>query len=194
MRKRDIFGAVIISAFIGISILFSTDAFGLTIDGAVTYATDPYSGSSTGFGSTVGYGIGVITPMRDISERASLAARFDLNYYKWSRSDRYLESSFERLPVFAGFRLYRKAGPMRLYGEAGLELSFDTWESSYTGPLYGTLSPGQKSSYSDRYLGLAPGAGIEFSVGAHFLIGFLARYHLIENPYSTFGISIGYRF
>lgn len=174
--------------------MISTNAFGLTIDGTVTRASDPYSGSSSGFGSATGYGIGVSKYLNDMSEGVLIAARVDINYYKWSNSDRYLEWSFERLPVFGGLRICWKSGSMQIYGEGGLELSFDKWESSYTGPLYGILSPGQHSTYSERRLGLIPGVGAEIPIFDNVLIGLNARYHLIENPYSTLGISIGYRF
>jgi len=194
MRKTIIFTALVVIGSACFNCLISNSAYGLTVDGTISYASDPYSGESTGFKTTTGYGIGASQYLTDSSESVQIAARVDINYYKWSNSSRYLEWSFARLPVFGGLRICWKAGPMQLYGEGGLELSFDKRESFYTGPLYGILSPGQHNTYSDRSLGIIPGVGIEIPLFDNVLLGLNARYHLINNPYTTVGLSVGYRF
>lgn len=185
---------IVSTMFIGLCPGSGIAASGVSIDGTISRSTDPYSDASSGFGPTTGYGIGASKTLSDISEKTKLAIRADISYYKWSENDRYLEWSLVRLPLFAGFRVYRKTGSLEIYGEGGFELSFDKWESFYTGPLYGIQSPGQRSTYSDRKFGLAPGAGVEIPVVDDILIGIHARYHLMDNSYSTFGLSVGYRF
>ena len=59
MKKTIIFIALVVIEFACLNSVISNIAYGLTIDATVSRASDPYSGESTGFETTTGYGIGV---------------------------------------------------------------------------------------------------------------------------------------
>jgi len=101
------------------------------------------------------------------------------------------EIMHRRIPVFFGARYYT---PINVYVEGGFEISYDKAESTYTGPLYGIYGYGSSASNEKTSFGISPGMGIEIPIGDNFLAGLHARYHLMINPYSTFGATVGYRF
>lgn len=153
----------------------------MSVDVSGSYASEPV----TGFGSTIGFGIG-----GNYGISKELAGRVDLNYYSWKYdySDFWgsYSSTYTRMPIFAGARyLIPMDNTMNAYVEGGVELSFDSFEIAWGG---------FKTTGSETKFGITPGAGIEYSINPNIYVGANARYHIVTNPYLTAGVNVGYRF
>jgi len=73
---------------------------------------------------------------------------------------------------------------VKLYGQLGLELSFD--EKDVFNPVYGIQSD------SELHVGLTPGIGLLFPITNSFYAAIGLDYHIIENDYATLGLTLGF--
>jgi hypothetical protein len=115
-----------------------------------------------------------------------LQGRASISYYDW-KGDFGIKDEYRRIPLFVGIRGTVPLGTkyVALYGQVGPEVSFDHQED-YLG--------GRKVSDNDEVrVGITPGAGILFNI-SRISLGLGFNYHFIKDPFSTFGLSIGYNF
>lgn len=163
---------------------------GLTIDGSVSVADETYQGSDAGFG----FGFGVSYDLSDVVRLgdSKFMARADINVLQGEQDLGIfgtLDSS--RMPFFVGARyvLPIKTQPLDLYAEAGIEMSFDKYEVSYS--FFGVP---YKEEVSDTNLGFTPGFGAIFPLGSNLSLGANVRLHIISNGYTSFSFTLGYSF
>jgi opacity protein-like surface antigen len=190
MKKLAFVGVLMLIAIV----LSAENAFAwspVSFDGAVALATDPYANDPPGLGSTSGFGVGMNLQRKRDEQHAKYVTRADLNYYRWSNSISSVSESHTRMPLFLGRRYFL---PWKSYVDVGFEISYVTWKSHYTGPLFGTLSPGSRSKNSDITLGLSAGPGIEFALSRTMTVGVVTRYHWSDTSYATLGLYIGHHF
>ncbi len=141
---------------------------GFTIDGGYFFTPESLSGPTVGYGWGGGYGGGIALELRDRFAIAQI--RFDVNYYKWSLNN----NSFSRMPFYFGIRGYlavRKQQVLCPYIGYGFELSSDK-------PYI---------NENTIHFGMSFEGGLEIRIDKLFLIGFNARYHIIQHPYITMG-------
>ena len=115
-----------------------------------------------------------------------LQGRASISYYDW-KGDFGNKDEYRRIPLFVGMRgavpLFTKH--VTVYGQIGPEVSFDHQED-YMG--------GRKVSDTDEVrVGITPGAGILFNI-SRVSLGLGFNYHFIKDPFSSFGLIIGYNF
>lgn len=158
---------------------------GLNLDAFVGLATEPASG----LGNTFGLGVGGTLDLAALGAGGSsnvddLKLRADISYFKWD--EHFFE--YRRIPVFAGARYFfvpaGRGSSVSVYGEGGLELSFDRLEV----PLFFFGS----ASESEINLGITVGGGLEVPVADNVYIGANLRLHLISDSYFTLLGSVGF--
>ena len=157
------------------------------IDFGIGVASEAFSGSGAGLGLSVGGGYELLK--LSAIKGGTLQLRGDIGYNHWSRSDWGTDLTYTRIPISGAARLYIPvASQVRLFGEAGLEISFDSVEAAI--PIFGA---GRVTS-DDTNLGVLLGGGIECALTRDvFLTGSL-RGHLIDNGYLNAAVGIGYKF
>lgn len=196
MKKSRIVKILAASALLTLSLAATSFAArgDKEVDLSVGLATESYSGSDTGFGLSVGGGHELL----DITaiKGSTLQIRGDIGYNRWSANNPFGgDLKFTRVPVSAGARLYvpiQTVNKLRVYGEASLELSFDSFDTpSYTIPFFGTVGGG---SYSETNFGLTPGAGVEFIVAPNVSVGGGLKLHIIDGNYLNASVGVGYKF
>ncbi len=150
------------------------------VDGSFAFATGPGS-FDTGYGLNFGAGY----TLGEIDK--NLQARVDISYFQFSYDYAFGGGStglnYTRVPITVSGRYYLPVmDKLRVFGQAGLETSFD--HSDY-------YSGGNKQSKTELNLGISPGAGVEFFVNRHISIFALGRAHLISDSYFSmqFGIA-----
>jgi len=158
---------------------------GATVDGTLSIATEPVGG----FGNTVGLGVGAsmdITDTIKLSDKnAKIHLRGDLTYYEWDDTQFGFDVSYQRIIFFFGGRYFipmSGRGGVAPYLEGGLELSYDDVEKANSA---GTVI------VTDINLGLAGGAGLEIPLADDLVLGFNARFHVIDGSFLTLGASLG---
>ncbi len=163
------------------------------VDGMLSVASEPESG----FGDTVGVGVGVSFDLSSTLKPSSgkIFGRADINYFSWDASEFGIDVTFTRVPIFLGGRYYipTSGSNIDVFVEAGLEFSFDKAEAVVPAfpPFFGAV----KSSESDFNIGITPGVGIEVPISNDgWYIGGDARWHIIENDYFTLSFVFGKRF
>ncbi|MFZ2951229.1 MAG: outer membrane beta-barrel protein [Desulfuromonadaceae bacterium] len=151
-----------------------------------------YAGYGYGYGSSYGTGLGLSVgggyELLDITaiKGGTLQIRGDIGYNHWSEGG----FTLTRVPVSAGARLYvpiQAVNKLRVYGEASLELSFDSFDT----PSY-WFYDGRKSS--DTKIGLVPGAGAEFIVAPNVFVGGGLKYHIVSDGYLNALVGVGFKF
>jgi opacity protein-like surface antigen len=149
-------------------------------------------GAGYGYGSSLGTGFAMSAgggyELLDITaiKGSTLQIRGDIGYNHWSTGG----YSLTRVPVSAGARLYvpiQAVNKLRVYGEASLELSFDSFDS----PSY-WFYDGRTSS--DTNIGLVPGAGAEFIVAPNVFVGGGLKYHIVSGGYLNALVGVGFKF
>lgn len=166
---------------------------GLSVDGFLGLGTEPISG----FGTAIGFGAGASLDLAalgaDVADAENMQLRADISYFKWEEDVFGQEISIRRIPVFAGMRYFftpeagMRATEPGVYGEGGLELSFDEVESAFCLPFFGCST----ASASEVNLGIAVGGGVEMPVAENMYIGANLRYHLVSDSYFTIMASFG---
>lgn len=154
MKKSIIVLGMLVLLLAGAGSVYASD--GITGDVGLNIATGPLSGYGTAFGPNFGVNIdyGVFIKSQSASDITDkIKFRIDLGYYKHTNSDDGYNVNYTRIPVFAGGRFFfSQSKGLAFYGEGGLEISSDSWESGYT--YFGT---NHKYSYSETRLGIAGG-------------------------------------
>ena len=181
-----------VAAIICINVAFAEGTLAsplVTIDGAVSLSSDSYWDDE--FGNTIGYGVGANLDWSKTKRDARVVMRTDLSYEKWKNSTTYTTWSFTKIPLFLGVRFYT---PWYVFIEGGLEVVYEEWKSSYTGPLFGILSTGSNNSSRSYTAGFAPGIGVEFPLSGNMTCGIHARYHVGPDFHGTLGGFVGYHF
>ncbi len=163
---------------------------GASADLSLNYASDPGSG----FDGTVGLELGANMDLNRLginlstSKGVDLQGRVSLSYYNFE-DDRFFGADLEyrRIPLFVGGRVVAPVAPsLKVYGQLGLELSFDRVE---------VYVPGVgKHSDSDVNLGLTPGVGLIVPLSSQFYLGANLNWHIIEDDYFTLGVGAGINF
>lgn len=157
------------------------------IDLSGNFASEP----AGGFDSTFGLELGANVPLSRLgmnvatSKNVELQGRASLSYYNWDDSVFGVDLEYRRIPFFVGGRVLAPVSPqLKVYGQLGLELSFDRREQ---------FVPGLgRASDSDVNLGLTPGVGIIFPVSSQVYLGANLNWHLIEDDYFTLGVTVGF--
>lgn len=162
------------------------------IDFTLGFATSPYDGFDTGWGFTFGGGYEFFDDFTPQISGDTLQLRGDIAYHMWSASEFGVDVDASRLPLTVSCRYYfpiKKVPNLRVFGQAGLEVSFDKVEASFP-----ALGPGIKTSASETHVGVTPGAGIEYTFNKRFFVLADLKEHLISDPYFTMQGGVGFRF
>jgi opacity protein-like surface antigen len=167
---------------------------GLNLDAFVGLATEPASG----LGNTFGLGVGATLDLAALGAGGSGSAddvklRADISYFNWDEN--FYE--FRRIPVFAGARYFfvpaGKGSSVSVYGEGGLELSFDKVDVEICFGIPPFIPVTCSTASEDEVnLGLTLGGGLEVPVADNVYIGANLRLHLISDAYFTLLGSIGF--
>lgn len=169
---------------------------GLSVDGFLGLGSEP----ADDLGNTIGLGAGASLDLAafgaDFADAERMQLRADISYFKWKEDVFGVDVSLRRIPVFGGVRYFFAPGASRrgtdvgVYGEGGLELSFDKAEAAVCVPtFFGPIC--SSGSSSEVNLGLVVGGGVEMPVAENMYIGANLRYHLISDSYFTIMASFG---
>ena len=162
-------------------------AGGIGVDLSGNWASEP----SGGFDDTFGLELGMNVDFRKFglnvdSKNTEYQGRVSLGYYEWDQSQSGFNLDYQRVPLFLGARVLTSLAPqVKLYGQLGLEFSFDD-KDSYTG------IPGLKQSDSEVNVGLTPGIGLLFPITNSFYAAVRFDYHIISDDYATLGLTLGF--
>ena len=154
-------------------------AFSLDLSG--NFASEPDSDFDWTFGPEFGVNADLSRLGVDIGTKSfELQARASMSYYNFDGSVNNVDLEYRRIPFFAGGRILFPVSPQaKLYGQLGLEVSFD--KVDHVG-----------GSESDTNLGLVPGVGIIFPVSNQLYLGLNLNMHLISDTYFTLGGTVGF--
>ena len=159
---------------------------GMSVDLSGNYASEPEGGFDGTFGPELGFNVDLNRIGLNVgaSKNVEVQGRASLSYYNWDQSFFGNDIEYRRIPFFLGGRVATAVSPqIKLYGQLGLEISFDKAE---------VFIPGLgKFSESDTNLGLTPGVGILFPVSNQIYVGGNVSWHIIENNYFTIGVTVG---
>ena len=171
-----------------VTVAMTTTAFAAKGDKEIDFgaglASDPYGGFGVGWGGNLGGGYEFFDEFTPGISGDTLQLRGDIEFHRWSAGD-FGNVTVWRLPVTVSRRYYFPIRPvknLRVYGQAGLELSFD--HASADG-----LSPS-----SEVNLGVTPGAGVEYRLNNQFFLTAGMNGHLISDPYLTVQGGLGFLF
>lgn len=154
------------------------------VDFSAGMASDPYGGFGVGWGLDVGGGYEFLDDFTPGISGDTLQLRGDIGYHQWSAGD-FVDVTARRIPVTVSCRYYypiRQVKNLRVYGQAGLSLSFDH------------MSADGLSSHSEVNLGVTPGAGVEYRLNNQFSLTAGMNGHLISDPYLTVQGGLGFLF
>ncbi len=156
---------------------------GVSIDLSGNYASEPESGFDGTFGPELGCNIDLSRAF-GTSKGLELQGRASLSYYSWDADFFGDNLEIRRIPLFVGGRILTSVSPqVKLYGQLGLELSFDKVEMET--PFFGKVSDDETN------LGITPGIGVIVPVSNQFYIGGNASWHIIDSDYFTIGVTVG---
>ena len=185
MKKNRIVSILVASALLTLSVAATSFAAkgDKEVDLGVGFDTESVSGSGSGWGFSVGGGLELL----DIAvvKGSTLQVRGDIGYNRWKKDI----VTLTRIPISGGARLYVPIEGMknlRVYGEAGLELSIDKSEVDI--PFFG------KHSASENHFGVYPAAGVEFTVTPNIFVSAALKYHIVDSGYLNAGVGVGYKF
>jgi opacity protein-like surface antigen len=154
------------------------------------------------FESAIGFGAGF---NYDLSEKVTenLAARVDFSYAKWTYEFDFMtedaELTITRIPIFIGARYNAPIEPVTVFGEAGLELSMDSFEAALPITTLTGVFPNYSWTYDietveedETNIGLAIGGGVAYPVNETISVGASARYHIVDEAYFSGGLFVGF--
>ncbi len=158
---------------------------GVEVDASLVVASAPASGFDTGVGVT--FGAGTMLPQID----RNLQGRVELSYFSWSATEFGVDVTYTRIPIDIAGRYYipTQADNLKLYLQAGLEISFDKVEAAVPSP-FGSIT----SSESTSNLGIVPGVGIDYKINQNLSLVADLRAHLISDSYMTIQGGVAYHF
>jgi opacity protein-like surface antigen len=192
---------MIVFLMAGVGTGFAQQDHNASMDGFIGLGTEPGNDFGTGFGLGVGLNIpfnNIFSVTNPSGTAKDLMIRADLSYFFWDvdigSPFGSVNVEFTRLPIFLGARYFIpadriKAQRLKIYGEAGVELSFDEAEAAVVDPFTGTVF---KTSDSEVNFGIPIGAGIQYYVSDKVNVGFNVRWHIISDSYFTLAASIGF--
>jgi opacity protein-like surface antigen len=190
MRKSRIVQILAASVLLTLSLaVTSFAAMGdKEVDFGIGIATESYSGSGTGLALSMGVGYELLK-ISAISG-GTLQVRGDIGYNRWSESEFGSDLTITRIPLSGAARLYIPvANKLRVFGEAGLEISFDSAEVAIP-----TVFGGGKVTADDTNVGLLLGGGIEYTVAPNVFVNGALRIHAIDNGYLNALVGVGFKF
>jgi len=158
------------------------------------FATAPYGNYDLGWGVDFGVGYEFFDNFTPGISGDTLQLRGDIGYHTWSASEFGVDVTASRLPVTVSCRYYfpiSQVKNLRVYGQAGLEVSFDDVEASMPGFFGG---PALKVSDNSTNVGVTPGAGIEYMLSKQFFLTANIKEHIISDPYFSMQGGIGFLF
>jgi opacity protein-like surface antigen len=171
---------VIITVAVLLALSTGTQAFAKSeqmgnaeVDASLVWASAP-----SGFDSTIGLTIGggVMLPQID----KNLQARVDITFLSYDGSFFGTDLTYSRVPITVSGRYYIPTDQtIKVYGQGGLEMSFDKVEAGVPG------FPGLKTSESSIDIGLVGGVGVDVAITPQLSFVADARLHLITDSYIT---------
>jgi opacity protein-like surface antigen len=165
------------------------------IDFTGGFATAPYENYDLGWGFDFGGGYEFFDNFTPGISGDTLQLRGDIGYHEWSASEFGVDVTASRLPVTVSCRYYfpiRQVKNLRVFGQAGLEVSFDDVEATVPSGVIGV--PSLKVSDSSTNVGVTPGVGVEYFLNRQFFLTANMKEHLISDPYFSMQGGIGLRF
>jgi outer membrane autotransporter protein len=170
---------VIITVAVLLALSTGTQAFAKSeqvgnaeVDASLVWASAPTSGFDSTIGLTIGGG--VMLPQVD----KNLQGRVDITFLSFDGSDLGTDVTYSRVPITVSGRYYIPTQQtVKVYGQGGLEMSFDKVEVA--------VFPGFTESESDVRLGLVGGAGIDVAITPQLSFVTDVRLHLITDSYIT---------
>ena len=160
-------------------------AGGIGIDLSGNWASEP----SGGFDDTFGLELGMNVAFKKFglnvdSKNTEYQGRVSLGYYDWDKGAPGTTLDYQRVPLFLGARVLTSLAPqVKLYGQLGLEFSFD--DKEYVNAF-------GKQSDSELNVGLTPGIGLLFPISNSFYAAIRFDYHIISDDYATLGLTLGF--
>ncbi len=190
MKKSNIVRILAASALLTLSLAATSFAAmgDKEIDFGLGFATEAYSGSGTGLNLSVGGGYELLKI--SAIKGGTLQVRGDIAYNRWSDDAFGTDLTFTRIPVSGAARLYVPvANQLRLFGEAGLEISFDSAEVAVP-----TIFGGGKVSADETNVGMLFGGGLEYTLAPKVFLNGALRIHAIDSSYLNGSVGIGFKF
>ncbi len=156
-----------------------TDHGTYEIDGSLGFGTGPGD-----FDKGLGFNFGAGYILNNID---NLQARLDVGYFTFDRTFLGSTLDFTRVPVVISARYYFPISePFRLFAQAGLETSFDSFDE--------LTAFGFKQSKSEVNLGITPGGGAELFVNPNMSVFALGRIHIVSDHYVSMEFGAAYHF
>ena len=176
MKKIIIITAAVLLAFsTGTQAFAKSEQMGnAEVDASLVWASAPTSD----FDSTIGLniGAGVMLPQID----RNLQGRVDMTFLSFDGSFLGTNLTYSRVPITVSGRYYIPLQqPVKVYGQGGLELSFDKVDTAVPG------FPGFRVSESSINLGLVGGLGIDVAIAPQLSFVADVRLHLVTDYYLT---------
>lgn len=181
---------------VAVLVLFAGRAFAAgrgdtSMDVFMGLGTEPTGGFGSGYGLGVGLNLDFnsVFNVRNPAGTRNLEIRADVSYHHWEEDMLWAgDLEYTRVPFFLGLRLFVPSGKLKssrlgIYGEAGMELSFDSID---------TGAPGFGASDDEVNLGFPIGGGIRYYVSPSTYVGFSLRIHLVSHSYTSLLGVIGF--
>ncbi|HEY6872134.1 MAG TPA: outer membrane beta-barrel protein [Geobacteraceae bacterium] len=165
------------------------------VDFTLGFATAPYGSYDLGWGFDFGGGYEFFDNFTPGISGDTLQLRGDVGYHTWSASESGVDVTASRVPVTVSCRYYfpiRQVKNLRVFGQAGLEVSFDDVEASVPAIVPGGSA--LKVSASSTNVGVTPGAGVEYMLNRNFFLTANMKEHIISDSYFAMQAGIGFLF
>lgn len=195
MKKAALLFSLVVVLVANPSAGFAQEDHGTSVDAFLGIGSEPAGDVGTGYG----LGVGLNIPFNDIfytsnpsSAVKDLMIRIDLSYFSWEDDTDTpffsVEEELTRIPIFLGIRFFIPADTIKteglgIYGEAGIELSFDEAEVKING---------FKESDDEINFGVPIGVGMQYYISEKWYLGLNARLHIISDNYFTLAASMGF--
>jgi hypothetical protein len=183
MRKFVFVALFFVLAFANADVAGAAGGIGVDLSG--NWASEP----SGGFDDTFGLELGMNVDFKKFglnvdSKNMDFQGRVSLGYYDWDKTESGSSLDYQRVPLFLGARVLTSLAPqVKLYGQLGLEFSFDDKEY---------LNAYGKQSDSELNVGVTPGIGLLFPISNSFYAAIRFDYHIISDDYATLGLTLGF--
>jgi opacity protein-like surface antigen len=190
--KKLVFVAACITLLFGMSTAALAAKGDNEVDFGVGFSTAPYDNGDLGWGLNFGGGHEFLQFSGNRND--TLQIRGDIGYHSWSGSALGTDFDFSRVPVSVGCRYYypiKQVKNLRVFGQASLELSFDSWDYPTIDFFTGNWV---KATHHETNFGVTPGAGIEYMLNRNVFVQAQMQEHLISDPYFTMQGGVGFRF
>jgi opacity protein-like surface antigen len=167
-----IIAAVLLALSTGTQAFAKSEQIGKAeVDASLVWASAPTSVFDSTLGLAIGGGVMV---------DKDLQARVDITFLSFDASFFGTDLTYSRVPITVSARYYMPTDQtVKLYGQGGLEMSFDKVEVGI--PVF----PGFKTSSSSINFGLVGGAGVDVAITPQLSFVADARLHVITDYYVT---------